>query len=431
MERLLISLAAILIWAKVAALLSRRVGLPGVFGELVLGLALGPSLLSLIDPSESVMGMAEVGALVLLFIAGMETDLIQMRQVGVPSSLAALGGVVLPFAGGAALARAYGFELPSALFVGAILTATSVSISVQTLSELGKLQSREGSAILSAAIIDDVLGVMVLSLVIILGSHTGNVFVPFLSMGLFFLVAIVLGGRFLADLVGRSSWVEPKEARLAIVMAIVLASAWGAQVLGKMAAITGAYLAGVLVARTHLRQETLEGIAALGYGFFVPIFFVSIGLQADVRGFLGVPLFAGLLLAIAVVGKVVGCSLGAWLGRFGLGESLRVGVGMISRGEVALVIAAIGLHSGLIDSTLFSAAVAMTLATTLMTPPLLKAAYALGGSAKLPEGEAVSADAFQLASLAQLAQSEEVVTLQSPGDRPRGVEGDHVAHGSV
>ena len=409
-----IGLAAILLGAKLAAAVSRRIGLPGVFGEILVGVVLGPSLLGWIQATAPVLAMAEIGALVLLFIAGMETDLVQVRQVGVPSSLAAAGGVVLPFAGGVALAQAFSMDIAASLFLGAILTATSVSISAQTLQELGKLRTREGTAILSAAIIDDVLGVIVLSLVVGLGGGGPDGMFSLVKMVLFFPAAILLGERLFPAVAGRFSLIEPKEARLAIALAMVLAYAWAAQQLGGMAAITGAYLAGVLMARTHARQETLDGVAALAYGFFVPVFFVGIGLQADIRGFLLSPVFAGLLLVIAVLGKVAGCFLGAWAGRFTAVESFRVGVGMISRGEVALVIAAIGLHSGVIDDTMFASTVAMALVTTVVTPPLLKGVYALTA-----QRGAAGRETASLSAVEQLAQAEEMVAITLPGEGAR------------
>jgi Kef-type K+ transport system membrane component KefB len=371
-------LAAILIGAKLAGRLSQRFGLPAVFGELLLGLALGPSLLNLIQPSEPLALLAEIGVILLMFRAGLETDLVQMRQVGGVATIVAFGGVLLPLGGGFLLASAFGLGTLPALFVGAVLTATSVSISAEVLRELGKLRSRAGAAIMGAAVIDDVLGVVVLSVVLGLAG-SGDPLLAVGKMVLFFPVAWVIGDRLLPWLVKVEHHAGGREAVLAIGLGIVLLYAWAAEALGSVAAITGAYLLGIVVARhTHDEHILHHGSASLGYAFVVPIFFVNIGLSANATTLGAAPLFTALLLGLALVSKVVGCGVGALVGRFGRRESLQVGVGMIARGEVALVMVAAGRAAGLVDDTLFSAAIVMTLVTTLVTPPLLRMAFAPG-----------------------------------------------------
>ncbi|HWQ14232.1 MAG TPA: cation:proton antiporter, partial [Roseiflexaceae bacterium] len=224
-------LAAILIGAKLAGRLSQRLGLPAVFGELLLGLALGPSLFGLIQPSEPLALLAEIGVILLMFRAGLETDLVQMRQVGLAATFIALGGVLLPFGGGFLLARAFGLAVLPALFVGAVLTATSVSISAEVLRELGQLRSRAGAAILGAAVIDDVLGVVVLSLVLGLAGE-GDPLLAIGKMALFFPLAWLVGDKLLPWLVRLEHHAGGREAVLAIALGIVLLYAWAAETLG-------------------------------------------------------------------------------------------------------------------------------------------------------------------------------------------------------
>jgi Kef-type K+ transport system membrane component KefB len=369
-------LAAILIGAKLAGRLSQRVGLPSVFGELLLGLALGPSLLNLIHTGETLMLLGQIGVILLMFRAGLETDLVQMRQVGGVATLAALGGVVLPFGGGYLLATAFGQSTLAALFVGAVLTATSVSISAEVLRELGQLRTRAGATILGAAVIDDVLGVLVLSVVLGLAG-TGDPLMTFFKMALFFPIAWIIGDRLIPWLVKIEHHAGGQEAVLAIVLGLVLIFSWSAEALGSVAAITGAYLLGIVIAR-HTDEEHIvhHGSAALGYAFVVPVFFVNIGLEANIASLGSTPLFTLLLLLLALAGKVIGCGVGALVGKLSQRESIQVGVGMIARGEVALVMVAAGRQAGLVDDALFTATIVMTLVTTLVTPPLLRVAFA-------------------------------------------------------
>jgi Kef-type K+ transport system membrane component KefB len=374
---MLLPLAAILVGAKIAAQLSYKLGLPAVFGELLLGLIIGPSVLGWVTPTETLHLLADIGVIVLMFMAGLETDVVAMRQVGKASLLTAIGGVVLPLGGGFVLGRAFGLEWHHALFLGAVLTATSVSISAQTLRELGRLRSREGSTILGAAVIDDVLGVFVFALVLSL-SGEGNVLLTLSKMILFFPVAWFVGDRIVPILVRWERHLHHREASLALLLGLMLIYAWSAEYLGSVAAITGAYLLGVVVARhADAGHIVHEGTASVGYAFFIPIFFINIGLQAQAGGLWQAPLFTGLLIVIAIASKVLGSGTGAWLGGLTHRAAFQVGCGMVSRGEVALVLAGAGLAGGLLDRELFSVLIVMTLTTTLVTPPLLRLAYAV------------------------------------------------------
>jgi Na+:H+ antiporter len=296
----------------------------------------------------------------------------------------ALGGVVLPFIGGAALAVAFGLPLFwQGIFIGTILTATSVSISAQTLMELGALRSREGSTILAAAVIDDVMGIVVLSMVVAFSKasvagavDTGALATVVVRLAVYFAVAIY-AGRWLPTVLRWAADLPASQAMLAAVLVITFVYGWAAEYVGGVAAITGTYLAGVLVARTKFKETIDAGVHALTYAMFVPVFFISIGLQADARALADQMPFATSLILVAIVAKAIGCGVSSRLCGFDTQESIRVGIGMISRGEVGLIVAGYGLAEGLIGRDVFSASVLVVLATTMATPPLLRLVFPL------------------------------------------------------
>ncbi len=387
---LLILIACLLLVVKGAGWLCQRLGIPTVLGQLLVGVLVGPSLLGWVHPDPSVNAFADIGVILLMFIAGIETDMKQMRQVGGTAFVSASLGVIVPFIAGTVFAHALGYSLPVSLFLGTVLTATSVSISAQTLKELGKLITKEGTTILGAAVIDDVLGLIVLS--VILAFTLGqNPLWSIVKMVLYFPTAYLIGfygfpflSRWLPRLVAL-------EVRIGLVLALVLLYAWSAEELGSVAAITGAYIAGLLVSRTEMRGWVHDGFSKIGYSFFIPLFFAYVGIEANFHGVFHLsPLFLLIFLGIAIVSKIIGCGGGALLCGFRPGEALTVGVGMISRGEVALITATIGLQAGLIDASLFSMVIMITLVTTLVTPLLLKLVYLArpqAASAPLPDTE--------------------------------------------
>jgi Kef-type K+ transport system membrane component KefB len=394
--QLLLLLALVVTAAKLAGAAATRIGQPAVFGEILAGLLLGPTLADVLDwplfahgardgaaPPllDVVRDFAQLGVVLLMFVAGMETDLAEMRRTGRVAFWAAAGGVALPMALGAGVAAWFGLPLVwQGIFVGTILTATSVSISAQTLIELGAIRTREGSAILGAAVIDDVMGIVVLSVVVALSRSGGALDAAGLGliagrMALFFALALA-AGRLFPALTRAGARLPVSQGLAAVVVSVAFLYAWAAEHVGGVAAITGSYLAGLLFARTEHKRAIDDAVHPLTYSLFVPVFFVSIGLQADARDLGGAPLFVFLLLAAAVAGKVIGCAALARLAGFDGAASLRVGVGMISRGEVGLIVAGYGLAHGLIARDVFSAAVVIVLATTMMTPPLLKWTFA-------------------------------------------------------
>lgn len=370
---LLLPLALILIGARLVGRLSQRIGMPAVLGELLAGLILGPSLLGWVQTSDVLNAVASIGVLLLMFIAGLETDVSALQRVGKPSTYAAFAGVILPFVGGVVVGMAFGLGAATSLFLGAALTATSVSVSVQTLRELGRLQSKEGLIILGAAIIDDVLGILMLSIVLAMAGQGGDPRLAIVKLVLFFPVALIGGRVIVAPLVHWIHKHHAREAGFALIFALVLIYAWAAEALGGLAAITGAYIAGVLVARLpEAREAAVDSASVMGYGLFVPVFFVTVGLTTDVRNVMLAPGLTAVAIAVAVATKGLGSALGAWAGGCDQRESSAVGAGMIARGEVALVMATLGLSNGLLDQTSFTVVVLMTVVTTLATPLLLK-----------------------------------------------------------
>jgi Kef-type K+ transport system membrane component KefB len=395
---LLLLLGLVVAAAKVAGALANAIGQPSVFGEILVGLILGPTVLDILgwpvfvsvsstgdgggpELLSVVRDLAQLGVLLLMFVAGLETDLVEMRRVGKVAFWAALGGVVLPLIGGALTAVAFGFPLYwEGVFIGTILTATSVSISAQTLLELDALRSHEGAAILGAAVIDDVMGIVVLSLVVAFAkaSKGGVDFVQIgvvvLRMVVFFGAAIAVG-RWLTPALRWAGSLRVSQALLSSALVIALIYSWAAEYVGAVAAITGAYVAGVLIAQTPFKKEIDAGVHPLTYSAFVPVFFITIGLDANGRALGGQALFTVTLVIVAIVAKAVGCGACARIFGFSTRESVRVGAGMISRGEVGLIVAGYGLANGLIGTEVFSASVIMVLATTMITPPLLRMVF--------------------------------------------------------
>lgn len=399
-------LAVVILGAKLFGYLTSRIGQPMVVGEIAFGLILGPTVLNFLGwplfthaetTREVVHLLAEIGVLLLMFLAGLETDLVAMRKVGIPAFSAAVGGVIVPFLGGWGLASAAGLPLGESVFIGTILTATSVSISAQTLIELGKLKTREGMTILGAAVIDDVIGILMLSVVVAVFAVASSegaaetaaavpVWLVAVKMVAYFAVAVLLAPA-ARWFVGAFSKLPVSEALLAGALVVALVYGFGAEVLGGVAAITGSYLAGVVLGQIAQKHDLEEKARVLVYSLFVPVFFVDIGLRANlIEAFQGPLALFGLgVVVVALLGKVIGSGAGALLTRFTPGESLRVGVGMISRGEVGLIIAGIGLARGVINQDIFSIMVLMVVVSTLVTPVLLRLTF--GGTQNAQAGD--------------------------------------------
>jgi Kef-type K+ transport system membrane component KefB len=373
LPQILLMLAAILAAAKLFGELAERIGQPAVLGELVAGVVLGPSLLGLVDPGSEVLHvLAEIGVLILLFSIGLETNLKQLLSVGGAAAMVALVGVALPFALGFLVAEAFGLEQLPALVMAAALTATSVGITARVLSDLGRLQDPESQVVLGAAVLDDIVGLIILSLVsgLVAGGELtlGNIGLTTLLAFGFVGVALLVGPYVVPPLFDRLARLgKPATlATMALVTAFLVAVL--ADRVGS-ALIIGAFTAGLLFAPTRHAHTIEEGVTRFGH-FFVPIFFVSVGAAVDVRTFADPQVLAvgGALIVCAVVGKVLAGYAAFWF----KGRKLVVGVGMVPRGEVGLIFAQTGLAAGVLTSGLFSAVTLMVMVTTFIAPPALK-----------------------------------------------------------
>jgi Kef-type K+ transport system membrane component KefB len=384
---LLLALAALIAGAKVVGNLSVHLGQPAVLGELLAGLVFGPTFLNLtaLPPFESpnleeiLHLLGQLGVLWLMFAAGLEAELADLRSSGRPAVFGGVLGVIVPIGLGLASGLAFQFPLEQALFLGLTLSATSVSISAQTLLELNRLKTKEGAALLGAAVIDDVLVIILLSLVVATAGGSASVSGIILQFGRMLLVLVVVALLSVYVLPGIAEWsqgLRVSEGLLAIVLASVLLLGWVVESVGGVAAITGAFVAGIGLGRSHLRDEIERALHPIAYGFFVPLFLVDIGLQADVRALGGsAVLFTLVVIAVAIASKILGSGLGARLGGFGGPEAFRMGLGMISRGEVGLIVAGVGVAAGMLPLEEFTVVVVMVIVTTLVTPPLLRLAF--------------------------------------------------------
>ncbi len=387
--QLFLALGMIVIAAKAAGYVSRRIGQPAVLGELLAGIILGPSLLNLLGWSlftdqhlgEAVQQIAELGVLLLLFSAGLEFHLDDLRRVGRTALYSGVIGQAASIILVIPVAVLSNYDSSAVWFVAMMLAPTSVSISAQAIRDLGVLRSKEGVALLGAAVIDDVLAIVLVSVLLaisVTGDGLGEVVGVIIRLALYIVAATGIGWIVLPKLANRVADLPISSGPLALAVSCAMLFGWSAEALGGMAAITGAFIAGVCLgrARGEVRHAMDEGIHSLNYGLLVPIFFVSIGLRTDLHELSwGILPLVLALLAIAIISKIGGCGLGARLGGFSNRSALRVGVGMVSRGEVGLIIGSIGLQYGLISVEIFPAVVLVILATAIITPPLVRWAF--------------------------------------------------------
>ncbi|GAP14169.1 Kef-type K+ transport systems, membrane components [Longilinea arvoryzae] len=380
-------LAIIILAAKLGGYLSTRIGQPSVFGELLVGLLLGPSLIDLthlsfitdIHLGETISQLGELGVLLLMFLAGLELDLRDLMGSSKVSAFSGTLGVILPVGLGLLAGELTGMNFHHAVFLGLTLGATSVSISAQTLMEMKVLRSRVGLGLLGAAVFDDILVILLLSFYLALQGDGSGFLAILLVIGkmiLFFALSIAFGVWLLPRLMRQTARLNISQGVISLAIVILLFYGLAAEIIGGMAAITGTFLAGLMFSRTPESDEIKGGLHALAYSFFVPVFFIGIGLSVNVKELDPSALWITLMIIlIAILGKTLGAGLGAYLGRFSMLESLQLGIGMVSRGEVGLIVAKVGLDQGLLSPALFSAIVGMVLVTTLVTPPMLRAAF--------------------------------------------------------
>jgi len=374
----------ILLVCKSLGILCKRFGAPQVVGEILGGLLLGPCLLNLVESGDTISLFAEIGVLLMMFSTGLGTDLKQLVKTGKTAFFMALIGVIVPLIGGTILysclfgwATVGSKEFYSAVFVGTIMTATSVSITVATLQELGKISTKLGTTIVSAAIIDDVIGMLVLTCVIGAASKEGGSFdFILLKTLLFFLFALVVG--YLANrLMEFLDKKFPHTQRIPIFsLALCFLMAYVAEKVFGIADITGAYIMGVALASVDDAKYIAKKVDISGYMIFAPIFFANIGLQTNLSNMTKeMILFSILFVLVALICKVIGCGLVARLSGFDSKDSLIAGVGMMTRGEVALIVAQKGLALNLLDSSYFSAVILLIIVSSIVTPLLLKLLY--------------------------------------------------------
>lgn len=385
----ILALGIIIIAAKLGGYLSNKLGQPAVAGELIAGLILGPTVLNFFhwpaftneQLGETIVFLAEIGVLLLLFIAGIGLQLTDMAECGKCAGLAGSLGYVLTIGLGYLLATAFSFDPREALFIGLVLAPTSIGISAQTLMELNVLKSKVGTTLLGSAAIDDTLGVIGVSLYLALcaggltDGYTSIIFI-LLRMSLFLVIASALGFWMLPKATRLAEKLQISQSLLAFAFITMLFYAWSAEVLGHMSAIIGAFLAGIFFGRSSLKDKIERRFSSLAYGLFVPIFFINIGLSANVRQvpIEGLIFLAGMLVVV-VISKLIGAGFGGRFGGLTNRESMQLGFGMIPRGEVVLIIAAIGISEGFIDSIVFSTVVVLVILTSLITPFILQMVF--------------------------------------------------------
>lgn len=411
-------LALILGSTKLLGLMTKKFNMPQVVGALLAGLVLGPAILGNLLAGVTLGGhqlvdftlyqtpfidhLAEIGVIVLMFCAGLETDVNELKKCGLASFVIALLGVIVPLIGGGVFTYWFLYEgwiepaegstlFVQAVFVGVILTATSVSITVETLQEMGKLKTASGNAILGAAIIDDILGIVALTIVISLGgskseaANSAPLGIVLLKIVLFFVFVGVFG--FIIYKLYKK-WCEHdgrgKHRHAIIAFVICLLMAFAAEIFFGVADITGAFFAGVIISMTQKDQFIASKFDVVAYMFLSPVFFASIGLKVngDAVMHMGaiIAIYAVVLTLIAVITKVIGCGLGAKVCGYKNYQCLRIGVGMVSRGEVALIVANKGIEAGLMSSSVVAPVIIVVIVTTIITPIILKPVFLRKGA---------------------------------------------------
>ncbi|MCC2379226.1 cation:proton antiporter [Bacillus wiedmannii] len=373
-------IALILLSTKLAGDLSVRLGQPSVLGKLIVGIVIGPALLGWIENSELLTQLSNVGVILLMFMAGLETDLEELNANRNSSLAVALGGIILPFVGGYVSGLVMGMEQGNAVFLGLLLCATSVSISVQTLRDLGKMKTRESTTMLGAAVFDDILVVILLAFAMsFLGTDDVNLTMVILKKVVFFASIILIGWKGVPAIMRWLSPLRVSESIVSAALIICFSFAYFGELLG-IAGIIGAFAAGIAISQTNYKHEVEKKVEPIAYAMFVPVFFVSIGMNITFDGIGNQIWFILALTIIAVVTKLIGCGFGARMTGFDAKSSAIIGAGMVSRGEVALIIAGTGLSSGLLAQDYFTAIVIVVILTTMITPPMLK--YTFGAKDK-------------------------------------------------
>ncbi|MBD5395962.1 MAG: cation:proton antiporter [Lachnospiraceae bacterium] len=376
-------LAVIIIAAKLFGIVARKLKAPQVVGEIIAGLIIGPGILGWVNQTDFLMQMAEIGVILLMFSAGLETDLKELMKTGPIATLIACAGVFIPLVFGALFYMLYygmapwgSEEFYKAVFVGTILTATSVSITVESLKEMGKLKGKVGTTILSAAIIDDVIGIIVLTFVIGFKNPDSNPLSVVISTVLFFILAVGVG--FISYKVFK--YVDkryPHTRRIPIAgLAYCFLMSYIAERYFGIADITGAYVAGIILCSINDSSYIERKVDINSYMLFGPVFFASIGLKTNIESVTGsILLFSLGFVAVGLISKIIGCGLTAKMCKFNSNDSLKIGVGMMTRGEVALIVSQKGLSAGLLEPVYFTSVILLIIVSSILTPIILKILY--------------------------------------------------------
>jgi Kef-type K+ transport system membrane component KefB len=384
MEKTLLSIVLILTFTKLGGIISKKLKMPEVLGALIAGVILGPVVLNIVQYDDNIKLLSNIGVIMLMFLAGLETNVKELKEAGLSSFIIALTGIILPFVLGTLGAGLFFNNSLENIFIGVILTATSVSITVETLKELGKLNTRAGINILGAAVIDDILGLMLISIVLAFAQTSGvdngtsgalPIIYVFIKIILFCLFSII-GILYLPKLINKfTKSIKPGRELLTFSIAFAIFIAYIAESLG-IAAITGAYICGLMLSSLEHKEYLMRNVKAISSGFLSLIFFASVGIEANLKGVnLEVIYITLVMLIVAIIGKLIGCGGAARLLKMSKSESIQIGVGMISRGEVAIITANIGLQKGLISEEIFLPTLMVVILTTIITPILLKLAF--------------------------------------------------------
>ncbi|WP_300351124.1 cation:proton antiporter [Clostridium sp.] len=380
--KFLFDLAVILMSTKLFGLITKKIQMPQVVGALLAGIILGPAVLNVLSETEFIKQLAELGVIVLMFTAGLETDVNQLKKTGKSSFIIAMFGVLIPLIGGFLIANIFnkGNDINAILqnvFLGIILTATSVSITVETLKEMGKLSTKAGNAILGAAIIDDILGIIALTITTSLADPSINVLLVLTKIIIFFIFSAICGYLFKWTFVKMDERYKRNLRRFVIVAFVFcLLLSFIAEEFFGVADITGAFISGLVISDSNRVKYLKSRFETLSYILLSPIFFASIGIRVKLTAMTSeILIFTVLLLVIAILSKILGCGLGAKLCKYSNAEAYQIGVGMVSRGEVALIVANKGIAMGLMVPEFLGPIVIVVVITTIITPILLKIAF--------------------------------------------------------
>ena len=379
-----LDLAIILVFTKLFGVLTRKIQLPSVVGALIAGFLIGPSVLNIVHESEFLDKMAELGVIFIMFMAGMETDVKKIKETGKASFFIALLGVIVPLVGGFLITAAFngGFngiekvQLLKYIFMGVILMATSVAITVETLRELGRFRTKSGTTVVGAAILDDIIGIIALTVLMSATNGTSHIGIVTLKIVGFFVFAAACGFGFymLFKYFSKKYGTKRRVPIYSLVFCLFLA--YSAEHFFGVADITGAYLAGAMISSITLSEYVSQKVEVTSYMLFAPIFFASIGIRSAIHHInLHMLLFSVSLITVALLTKILGGAIGAKAAKYNNIEALRCGVGMMARGEVALIVASRGIAAGLIPDSFLTPIVLLVIVSSFLTPAFLKLAY--------------------------------------------------------